>query len=142
MTQAPDFPDPIGTGARSLNEAVNGTDPGIAAATAPSTHRNLGMPEPGDLSQQLAEIQDYFQGNWEPPDDLVDTLEYRVLIDQDGRVQQIVPMGDAAAVSLDRTGMPLLGETFVSPLQPYQQALVRVVLAPDGRVQAFLEGRN
>lgn len=142
ISQAPDFPDPSGTGARTLNEAVTGTDPGIAAAAAPSTHSNLGIPEPGDLSQQLTEIQDYFQGNWEPPDDLADTLEYRVLIDQDGRVQQIVPMGDAAAVSLDRTGMPLIGEMFVSPLQPYQQALVRVVLAPDGRVQAFLEGRN
>lgn len=141
VTQAPSLPSPGGAAPDSLNEAAIAETPTVASAPL-STHRSLGMPSPGDLSQQLNEIQAYFQDSWEPPDALNDTLEYRVLLGPEGRVEQIVPMGDAAGLYLDRTGMPLLGDQFVSPLQPYEQALVRVVLAPDGRVQTFLEGRN
>jgi hypothetical protein len=42
------------------------------------------------------------------------TLEYSVLIDENGSIQSIVPMGKAAADYIDRTNMPLAGEPFVS----------------------------
>jgi len=118
---------------------------GDAAIAPPPTARNRPTT---DLSQagveipQTNELQSYFQERWQPPEALTETLEYRLVVGPNGSVRQIVPLGDAAGVYIDRTGMPLLGDTVVSPLAPYQTAMIRVVLAPDGRVQTFLEELN
>jgi hypothetical protein len=70
---------------------------------------------------------------------LKQTLEYSLILDVDGTIQRIEPLGEAARKYVDRTGMPLIGERFVSQNKYGQTPRIRVVLAPDGKVQTFLE---
>ena len=65
-----------------------------------------------------------------------------MVLNQNGSIQQIVPLGKAAENYIDRTNMPLLGEPFVSPLDGQGSPQIRVVLTPDGKVQTFLERKN
>lgn len=114
----------------------------------------LATPEPGTASSengrsasptsnnQADEVKTYFQQKWQPPEGLTQTLEYRLLLNSDGSLQRILPLGDASANFLDRTNMPLLGEPFVSPTTDDRKPQIRVVLEPDGRVQTFLEYAN
>lgn len=103
-------------------------------------------PPPGstafDAIPQVAEVRSYFQERWQPPEELTQTLEYRLIVGADGSVQSIVPLGQAAGNYVDRTQIPLLGEAFVSPLEQGQSAQIRLVLRPDGQVQTFLESVN
>jgi hypothetical protein len=66
-------------------------------------------------------------------------LEYSLLLDVDGTIQRIEPLGQAARNFVDRSSIPLIGERFVSPIKSGQPAKIRVVLSPDGKVQTFLE---
>ena len=88
---------------------------------------------------QLAEAGEYFQQRWNPPDNLPKTIEYSLVLNPDGTIQQIIPLGDTAKTFLDRTPIPLLGEPFVSPLENEFQPTIRLVLHPDGAVQTFLQ---
>lgn len=67
------------------------------------------------------------------------TLEYSIVLDVDGTIKVIEPLGQAARNYVDRSGMPLIGERFVSANKNGQSPRIRVVLAPDGKVQTFLE---
>lgn len=87
---------------------------------------------------QSAEVKDYFTKNWEPPSNLTQTLEYSIVLDVDGSIQRIEPLGKAARTYVDRSGMPLIGEPFVSPSQG-DTPRIRVVLSPDGNVKTFVE---
>ncbi|HEY9669036.1 MAG TPA: DUF4335 domain-containing protein, partial [Coleofasciculaceae cyanobacterium] len=95
-----------------------------------------------DNLPQVGEVRNYFQKRWQPPSNLTQTLEYRLVLNQNGSIQQIVPLGKAAENYIDRTNMPLLGEPFVSPLDGQGSPQIRVVLTPDGKVQTFLERKN
>ncbi len=88
---------------------------------------------------QAAEVRDYFVKNWEPPSNLNQTLEYSIVLDVDGSIQRIEPLGKAARTYVDRSGMPLIGEPFVSPNSQGATPRIRVVLSPDGNVQTFVE---
>ena len=92
-----------------------------------------------NIPPQVAEARDYFNQRWEPPTSLRQTLEYSLVLDVDGTIQRIEPLGQAARNYVDRTGMPLIGERFVSGNKNGQNPRIRVVLAPDGKVQTFLE---
>ena len=92
-----------------------------------------------DTIPQVAEVRDYFNQNWEPPSNLTKTLEYSIVLDVDGTIKVIEPLGQAARNYVDRSGMPLIGERFVSANKNGQTPRIRVVLAPDGKVQTFLE---
>ena len=92
-----------------------------------------------DTIPQVAEARHYFEKRWTVPTGLNQRLEYRLIVNREGTLQSIVPLGRAAQIYLDRTGMPLLGESFVSPLQNTETATVRLVLTPDGKVKTFLE---
>lgn len=92
-----------------------------------------------DTIPQVAEARDYFKQRWEVPSSLKQTLQYSLLLDVDGTIQRIEPLGEAARTYVDRTGMPLIGEQFVSRNRNGQTPRIRVVLAPDGKVQTFLE---
>jgi hypothetical protein len=61
------------------------------------------------------------------------------VLNQDGSLQQIIPLGQAAKLYIDRTGMPLLNEPFVSPLDVAGNPRLRLVLGPDGTVRTFME---
>jgi hypothetical protein len=92
-----------------------------------------------DAIPQVAEVRNYFQQTWQPPDELTQTLEYRLVLNSNGSIQRIVPLGQAAATFLDRTEMPLMNEPFVSPVESGSNPQIRLVLGRDGRVQTFLE---
>lgn len=88
---------------------------------------------------QLREVKDYFVKHWEPPSGLTQTLQYSIVLDVDGSIQRIEPLGKAARTYVDRSGMPLIGEPFVSANSQGTTPRIRVVLSPDGKVQTFVE---
>ncbi len=92
-----------------------------------------------DTIPQVTEVRQYFQQRWQTPEGLTQTLEYRLVVNQDGSLKRIFPLGKAANIYLDRTQMPLLGESFVSPLQVKGEQTIRLVLSPNGTVRTFLE---
>jgi hypothetical protein len=106
-----------------------------AAPVAPSQSNNTAF----DTIPQVAEARSYFQERWQPPEGLSQTLEYTLLLAADGTIERITPLGLASGDYIDRTGMPLVGEPFVSPIANGRTPKIRVVLAPDGKVQTFLE---
>lgn len=95
-----------------------------------------------DTIPQVAEIRSYFQERWQPPEGLTQTLEYTLVLSADGTIQRIIPLGQSAGDYIDRTGMPLAGEPFVSPIASGKNPIVRVVLEETGTVRTFLEGYN
>ncbi|MBF2002077.1 MAG: DUF4335 domain-containing protein [Synechococcales cyanobacterium M58_A2018_015] len=95
-----------------------------------------------DTIPQVAEVRNFFQSTWQPPSELTQTLEYRLLLNSDGSLQRIVPLGQLSANYIDRTNMPLMGEAFVSPTTDGSTPQIRLVLKPDGSVQTFLEYAN
>jgi hypothetical protein len=95
-----------------------------------------------DVIQQVSEVRSYFEQRWTPPKGLNQVLEYHLLLGNNGSLQQISPLGEAAGQYLDRTNMPLVGERFVSPVAGGKNAKIRLVLGPDGKVMAFLESKN
>ena len=86
-----------------------------------------------------AEVKNYLQQRWKPPEDLSRTIEYRLTIDSNGKVERIVPLGYASKVYLERTGIPQKGEPFVSFEPGQEKQTIRVVMSPDGTVKTFLE---
>ena len=88
----------------------------------------------GDPSATIATVRSYFQGSWQPIESLTEPLQYQLLVGADGTLQAIIPLGDRAGNFLDRTGMPLLGESLSTP---GQELLVTVVLRPDGSVEVY-----
>ena len=92
-----------------------------------------------DTIPQVAEARRYFQQRWNPPQGLTQTLEYTLLVGANGSIQRTIPLGQAAGDYVDRTGIPLTGEPFVSALNRGQSAKIRLVLSPDGSVKTFLE---
>ncbi|GAB4141612.1 MAG: hypothetical protein Fur0046_17690 [Cyanobacteria bacterium J069] len=119
--------------AASGSTAADSAQPEAAMRAAPTRTAAGSIP-------QVGEAQQYFQSRWQPPENLNRALEYRVVVAANGVVQQVVPLGEAAGIYVDRSGMPLMGEQLVSPLPTGRSATLRVVLYPDGRVQTLLEG--
>ncbi|MGQ9869444.1 DUF4335 domain-containing protein [Leptodesmis sp.] len=107
-----------------LKEPSDNTQPGTAFDTIP----------------QVAEARDYFKQHWKPVEGLTQTLEYSLLINANGTIESITPLKQASGDYIDRTGMPLIGDPFVSPIKDGRNAKIRLVLEPDGQVQTFLEG--
>lgn len=113
--------------------------PDGSGVTAAPERRDRAANTAFDTIPQVAEIRSYFQQRWTPPEGLTQTLEYRLNLNPDGSIQQITPLGQAAGTYVDRTGLPLIGEAFVSPLPGNHSATIRLVLSPSGTVQTFLE---
>lgn len=88
---------------------------------------------------QVREAQEYFQSQWQGNPDLEETLQYSLLLDPDGTVKYMRPLSNISGQYIDRTGMPLMGESLVSPLPSGQQMRIRVVLQPSGEVKVFSE---
>jgi hypothetical protein len=125
------------------------TPSGISRTTAAlaepeSTTANDAEEKPSlfDTVPQVAEVRSYFQQRWEPPTGLTQSLEYSLLLNRDGSIQRIIPRGKAAEDYIDRTDIPLIGEKFVSAVEGERNPRIRLVLAPDGKVETFLERMN
>lgn len=150
--------EPSGTALPEIPESLRNAAPppvaarsGVAADEAPartSQENQMAASAPGttstafDVIPQVAEVRAYFQGQWQVPEGLSQTLEYSLVLNPNGSIQRIFPLGQAAGNYIDRTGMPLIGEPFVSPIADGKQPRIRLVLKPDGKVQTFLESMN
>lgn len=137
--------------ARQAPSADEGEIAGLAAPEAESSAASESAapsiasqsnPSAFDAAPQVAEARQYFQNNWTPPESLTQTLEYSLVLNPDGSIQQVIPLGQSAETYLDRTNMPLRGEVFVSPVEGGSTPRIRLVLSPDGRVRTFLESAN
>ncbi len=95
-----------------------------------------------DVVPQVAEVRSYFQQRWKPPQNLNQTLEYTLILNSNGSIQQTIPLNQAAKTYVDRTPLPLRNEPFVSPVQGRGSAKIRLVLGPNGSVQTFLQSSN
>jgi hypothetical protein len=121
-------------------QAANNTT--TAAVRSPSAPPAPSEPASLDNISQVGEARQFFQRRWEPTNIVKQALEYSLVLDVDGTIQRIEPLNQAARDQIDRTGMPLIGEPFVSPISDGKVARIRVVLTPDGKVQTFLEDRE
>jgi hypothetical protein len=92
-----------------------------------------------DVIPQVAEVRNYLKERWHPPASFTETLQYSLILDTDGSIQRILPLGTGAVKYLSRAGMPIPGEPFVSGLKGGSNPIIRVVLSPDGNVETFLE---
>jgi hypothetical protein len=88
---------------------------------------------------QVSEARDVLKKRWQPPSGLSQSIEYSLSVGVDGTIERILPMGKAARDYVDRTGMPLIGEPFVSPNKNGQSVKIRAIFRPDGKVQTFPE---
>ena len=88
---------------------------------------------------QSQQIQAYFKNKWQPPADLNQSLEYRLYLNPNGSIKRVVPIGKASQLYLERTNIPVNGETFISPLDESQKSTIRLLLNPDGGIQTFAE---
>ncbi len=133
---APTRPDSAMPSAAIAKRSANSTaETDQLRSGAPSAQPSTAF----DTIPQVAEVRRYFQQRWSPPQGLTQTLEYTLTIAPNGTIRQITPLGQAAGDYVDRTGIPLVGEPFVSPLSSGRNARIRLVLSPDGKVQTFLE---
>ncbi|KOP23372.1 hypothetical protein AMR41_26645 [Hapalosiphon sp. MRB220] len=92
-----------------------------------------------DATAQLSEAKQFLTKRWQPPSGLNQTLEYSLMVGVDGTIERILPLGKASRIYIDRTGMPLIGERFISPNRNGQSVIIRAVYSPDGKVQTFAE---
>ena len=89
--------------------------------------------------KQIAEVAKYLKQRWQPPNGLTQTLEYSLTVGVDGSIERILPLGKAARENVSSTGMPAIGQPFISPSKNGQDARIRAVFKPNGKVQAFPE---
>ncbi len=109
-----------------------------ASASAEKTDNNTLF----DNIPQMAEVRNYFEKRWKPQPNLLQTIEYTLVLNKDGSIQRIIPLGKTAGDFLDRTSMPLPGEPFVSPIEGEATPRVRLVLYPDGKVITMPDNRT
>ncbi len=88
---------------------------------------------------QLDEIQEYFQKRWKPLENLEQTIEYRLIIENNGSFKKSIPLGHLAMVYRSQIEFPEAGSPFVSPLKTLNSQSIRLVLIPDGTVKTLLE---
>ncbi len=109
---------------------------------APNPVDKENSPESGALFDQIPqvpEVRKYFQSRWQPSGDSSPTLEYSLVLNSNGSIAQIIPLGQGAQNYLDRLEFPALNTPFVTPFPNGGRAKIRLVLSVDGRVQTFLE---
>lgn len=92
-----------------------------------------------DTIPQVAEVRNKLQQGWNPPTDLTQSLQYSMMLSGDGTIERIIPLTEAAKKYMDRTGIPIVGEPFVSPIDGGGNPQMRVVFNTDGKVETFLE---
>jgi hypothetical protein len=108
-------------------------DFGGIVSPAPISRRNA----PASNQPQVREVRDYFSQRWQPPAGMNQTLEYSLVLNTNGSLQQVQPRNQAATIYLDRTPMPLANEPFVSPSA--SPTRLRLLLQSNGKVEVLLE---
>lgn len=98
--------------------------------------QKMNYPKPKAIQ---TEVKQYFQQKWQPPENLSQSIEYRLVVNNDGSLQRVTPIGQGSVTFLDRSGIPLMGEAIASSFTENKQAIVRLILSPNGNVETFLE---
>lgn len=132
----------IGTTINSELDIINNSP--VNPVTDPATSQNseLAIRGSSELTlppSQIQEVETYFENQWQPPEDLKQSLEYRLLLNEDGSIKKVIPLGKASRLYLSQTNIPVNGESFISSPSPTQSSTIRLLLNPDGNVQAFIE---
>ncbi len=85
------------------------------------------------------EVETYFQSKWQPPENLTQSIEYRLVLNGDGSLSRITPVGQIASIFIDQTPMPLIGEIITSGFTQVSPLTIRLILSPSGNVETFAE---
>ncbi|NJK57197.1 MAG: DUF4335 domain-containing protein [Pleurocapsa sp. SU_5_0] len=103
--------------------------------------QDLAVKSSSNQPSQAEQITAYFENKWQPPAELKQSLEYRLILNRNGSIIRIIPLGKAAQLYLNQTNIPVNGEAFISPLTKSQPDIIRLLLNPDGQVQVFTESK-
>ena len=95
-----------------------------------------------EASPQVTEVQQYVAQRWQAPPTLSQNLEYLLVLNPNGTLQQVKPLGAAATQYLKQVPLPGINQPFVSPLRQPSNAQIRLILLPDGTVQTRLNTPN
>ena len=109
-----------------------GSDAGTTDRLEVAVRKSTGTP------LQVTQAVNYFENNWQPPAELDQVLQYRLLLRQDGSIRRIVPLGRASQDFITYTGMPVIGTPFVDGFSQ-ENPQMQVLFYPDGSVEASLE---
>jgi hypothetical protein len=90
----------------------------------------------------IAEVRNYFKKGWKPPSNLKESLQYSLVLNADGTIQQILPLSNTAGEYINNTNLPLPGNSLVSPAEEGSKTGVLLEFRPDGKVKASLEEVN
>jgi hypothetical protein len=85
------------------------------------------------------EVQVYFQRRWQPPEDLKEKLEYRIIINSRGRIEEMIPIGRISQDHLQSIKPPTTAKIIDSPIKSTQKVSIRLILTPQGIVQTLAE---
>ncbi len=121
------------------------TEPVALRDREPTVEPSSGQVKPKSLFDkipQVAEVREYFENSWEPPSDLDRNLQYSLLLNGDGSVKKVTPIGIASVEFYGNTNMPLEEQAFVSNIEGGKTAQIRLILNSDGQVRTFLESLN
>jgi Domain of unknown function (DUF4335) len=139
---------PIATTAPQAQERVETVEPQDLETKSATGDNLLQKPaprittrQPSPIPSPTEEVAAYFEHKWQPPADLDQSLEYRLLLDENGSIKRVVPLGKAAQLYLSQTNIPINGEPFISPLGKSQSSTIRLLLNPQGEVQVFAEAK-
>jgi len=88
---------------------------------------------------QVAEAREIFTRRWQPPSGFTQTLEYSLMVNDNGSLDKIYPINQAARIFIEDAGMPEIGKPFVSANKKGEIIRIRVLLSPDGKVETFAE---
>jgi hypothetical protein len=93
------------------------------------------MNQAAALSRRLAAIKKQVQKRWKPQPQLASQLQYRLLLDTKGAIQQVVPIGQVAATYLADLKLAPAAEPTAKRTVPGFE--VTVTLSPDGTVEVL-----
>lgn len=103
--------------------------------------QDLAVQNSSNQSSQAQQVITYFENRWQPPANLKQSLEYRLLINRNGSITQVTPLGKAAQLYLSQTNIPVNGAAFIAPVDKSQPSIIRLLLNPNGKVQVFTESK-
>ncbi len=95
-------------------------------------------PNPAD-NPALLETKRYFQGKWKANPNQPNSLQYVVQVNGNGTVRSVEAQGEAANSYLQQTKLIKTGQKLISPGSGSSDQKIRVLLEPDGNVDAFIE---
>lgn len=93
-------------------------------------------------SSVATEVRNYFQKGWKPPSGLNESLNYSVLLNADGTIEQILPLSNTAGEYIDSTNIPKPGASIVSGTDGGGKTRVNLEFSPDGKVKTSVEEVN